>query len=76
VRRAYIKKTFFLRVKKTNSSIELIIFTLADSISEEERIVNFLLQCYNPDGGFGAAVGHDSHMLYTLSAVQVTRSFM
>ncbi|XP_063933817.1 geranylgeranyl transferase type-2 subunit beta-like isoform X2 [Zophobas morio] len=43
----------------------------SDSISEEERIVNFLLQCYNPDGGFGAAVGHDSHMLYTLSAVQI-----
>lgn len=38
---------------------------------EEEKIVQFTLACQNADGGFGGNVGHDSHLLYTLSAVQV-----
>ncbi|KAK5100768.1 Rab geranylgeranyltransferase [Exophiala xenobiotica] len=36
-----------------------------------DQTVQFVLECQNPDGGFGAAPGHDSHMLYTLSAVQI-----
>jgi geranylgeranyl transferase type-2 subunit beta len=35
------------------------------------EIINFVLSCQNKDGGFGAAPGHDSHMLYTVSAVQI-----
>lgn len=33
--------------------------------------IKFVLSCQNKDGGFGAAPGHDSHMLYTVSAVQI-----
>ncbi|KAL9618835.1 MAG: hypothetical protein Q9160_006494 [Pyrenula sp. 1 TL-2023] len=33
--------------------------------------IQFVLSCQNADGGFGAAPGHDSHMLYTVSAVQI-----
>jgi geranylgeranyl transferase type-2 subunit beta len=33
--------------------------------------IDFVLSCQNEDGGFGAAPGHDSHMLYTVSAVQI-----
>lgn len=33
--------------------------------------IKFVLQCQNKDGGFGAAPGHDSHMLYTTSAIQI-----
>ena len=33
--------------------------------------IKFVLSCQNNDGGFGAAPGHDSHMLYTVSAVQI-----
>ncbi|KAL9113728.1 MAG: hypothetical protein Q9227_002173 [Pyrenula ochraceoflavens] len=36
-----------------------------------EETVDFVLSCQNRDGGFGAAPGHDSHMLYTVSAVQI-----
>jgi geranylgeranyl transferase type-2 subunit beta len=43
----------------------------AQSAAEEAAIVQFVLGCYNADGGFGGSPGHDSHMLYTLSAVQV-----
>jgi geranylgeranyl transferase type-2 subunit beta len=38
---------------------------------QPDAIVDFVLSCQNCDGGFGGAVGHDSHMLYTLSAVQL-----
>ena len=30
-----------------------------------------MLSCQHESGGFGAAPGHDAHMLYTVSAVQV-----
>lgn len=36
-----------------------------------DQTINFVLECQNSDGGFGAAPGHDSHMLYTLSALQI-----
>lgn len=36
-----------------------------------DQTIKFVLQCHNADGGFGAAPGHDSHMLYTTSAIQI-----
>ncbi|RMD43964.1 hypothetical protein DV735_g1160, partial [Chaetothyriales sp. CBS 134920] len=36
-----------------------------------DKTIEFVLSCQNRDGGFGAAPGHDSHMLYTVSAVQI-----
>jgi geranylgeranyl transferase type-2 subunit beta len=36
-----------------------------------DQTIKFVLSCQNQDGGFGAAPGHDSHMLYTVSAVQI-----
>ena len=30
-----------------------------------------VLQCQHPSGGFGGSERHDSHLLYTLSAVQI-----
>jgi geranylgeranyl transferase type-2 subunit beta len=35
------------------------------------RILDWVLACAKPDGGFGGSERHDSHLLYTLSAVQV-----
>lgn len=35
------------------------------------EVVRFVLTCQNADGGFGGSSGHDSHLLYTLSAVQL-----
>lgn len=34
-------------------------------------MVDFVLSCLHDSGGFGAAPGHDAHMLYTVSAVQI-----
>ena len=34
-------------------------------------VIDFVLSCFHENGGFGAAPGHDAHMLYTVSAVQI-----
>ncbi|KAI0515206.1 terpenoid cyclases/protein prenyltransferase alpha-alpha toroid [Xylaria bambusicola] len=36
-----------------------------------DETVDFVLSCQHENGGFGAAPGHDAHMLYTVSAVQI-----
>ena len=36
-----------------------------------QATIDFVLSCQHEDGGFGAAPGHDAHMLYTVSAVQI-----
>ncbi|KAL8828798.1 MAG: hypothetical protein Q9191_002385 [Dirinaria sp. TL-2023a] len=41
-----------------------------DALPRDETI-DFVLSCQNENGGFGAAPGHDAHMLYTVSAVQI-----
>jgi prenyltransferase beta subunit len=41
-----------------------------DGLPREDAI-NFVLSCQRDNGGFGAAPGHDAHILYTVSAVQI-----
>ncbi|KAI2463608.1 geranylgerany transferase type II beta subunit [Annulohypoxylon bovei var. microspora] len=41
-----------------------------DALPRDEA-VDFVLSCQHETGGFGAAPGHDAHMLYTVSAVQI-----
>ena len=36
-----------------------------------EEITDFIKSCQHDCGGFSASIGHDPHLLYTLSAVQV-----
>ena len=36
-----------------------------------DETIAFVLSCQHDNGGFGAAPGHDAHMLYTVSAVQI-----
>jgi geranylgeranyl transferase type-2 subunit beta len=36
-----------------------------------DGILDFVFSCLHESGGFGAAPGHDAHMLYTVSAVQI-----
>lgn len=40
-----------------------------------ERILNFITESRNKDGGYGSAKGHDSQLLHTLCAVQVINFF-
>jgi geranylgeranyl transferase type-2 subunit beta len=41
-----------------------------DALPRDETI-EFVLSCQHDNGGFGAAPGHDSHLLSTVSAVQI-----
>lgn len=41
-----------------------------DALPRDETI-DFVLSCQHESGGFGAAPGHDAHMLSTVSAVQI-----
>jgi geranylgeranyl transferase type-2 subunit beta len=41
-----------------------------DALPRDETI-EFVLSCQLDSGGFGAAPGHDAHLLYTASAVQI-----
>eukprot|EP00976_Prorocentrum_cordatum_P035207 715659-Prorocentrum_minimum.AAC.1 len=36
---------------------------------DQEEILGFVNKCQHPSGGFGGNIGHDAHLLYTLSAV-------
>ncbi|KAL4811104.1 terpenoid cyclases/protein prenyltransferase alpha-alpha toroid [Aspergillus unguis] len=36
-----------------------------------DKSIDFVLSCQKDNGGFGAAPGHDAHLLYTVSAVQL-----
>jgi len=38
---------------------------------EKQEVLEFIKSCQHGCGGFGASVGHDPHILYTLSAVQI-----
>lgn len=42
---------------------------------DRQQVVTFLRQCVEESGGISASVGHDPHLLYTLSAVQVNIIF-
>lgn len=37
----------------------------------QQEIVDFIKACQHECGGISASIGHDPHLLYTLSAVQV-----
>lgn len=41
-----------------------------DAVDREE-VVSWVLQCQHDCGGFSGNIGHDPHILYTLSAVQI-----
>ena len=35
------------------------------------EVIEFVKKCHHENGGFSASTGHDPHLLYTLSAIQV-----
>lgn len=44
---------------------------LSCMIMKRDDIIQFILDCHHPDGGFAPCRGHDPHILSTLSAIQV-----
>jgi geranylgeranyl transferase type-2 subunit beta len=41
----------------------------------EEEVISWLMTCQHESGGFAGNTGHDPHILYTLSAVQILALF-
>eukprot|EP00835_Amoeboradix_gromovi_P003150 NODE_198_length_15297_cov_0.486182.p6 type:complete len:315 gc:universal NODE_198_length_15297_cov_0.486182:3113-4057(+) len=42
-----------------------------EDVLDSAKITNFVLNCHHSSGGFSGAIGHDPHLLYTLSAIQI-----
>ena len=42
---------------------------------DREFVIDFVMRCRQPCGGFAGNVDHDAHILYTLSAVQILALF-
>ncbi|KAL6573396.1 Geranylgeranyl transferase type-2 subunit beta 1 [Orobanche hederae] len=45
-----------------------------DAVDQDE-VVSWIMQCQHESGGFGGNIGHDPHVLFTLSAIQVLALF-
>lgn len=39
---------------------------------DKQEVLDFVKKCQHENGGFAASLGHDPHLLYTLSAIQVS----
>mmetsp|Transcript_4835 Transcript_4835/g.7227 ORF Transcript_4835/g.7227 Transcript_4835/m.7227 type:complete len:156 (-) Transcript_4835:687-1154(-) len=51
------------------------LFSALEEMPKDE-ILGFVSKCFDESsGGFGGSIGHDPHLLYTLSAVQVYALF-
>lgn len=44
-------------------------------VVKQDEVISWIMPCQHESGGFGGNVGHDPHVLYTLSAVQVLALF-
>ncbi|CAI9112907.1 OLC1v1013417C1 [Oldenlandia corymbosa var. corymbosa] len=42
---------------------------------DQDEVIPWVMQCQHESGGFGGNIGHDPHLLYTLSAIQVLALF-
>jgi geranylgeranyl transferase type-2 subunit beta len=45
-------------------------FSLSSPLTRES-IINFAVECQCEEGGFGGNIGHDAHLTFTLSAIQI-----
>lgn len=48
----------------------LYLMNKADEVNTDE-IIDFIRACLHDNGGYSGNIGHDPHLLYTLSAVQI-----
>ncbi|KAK4482595.1 hypothetical protein RD792_009759 [Penstemon davidsonii] len=45
-----------------------------DAVDKDE-VVSWIMECQDESGGFGGNIGHDPHVLFTLSAIQILALF-
>lgn len=63
--------TEHLRLNGTYWGLTALCLLDAKDAFNKNDIVNFVMSCHNEDGGFGSFPKHDSHLLSTISALQI-----
>ena len=63
--------TEYLRVSGMYWGLTVMDLMASLELMQKEDVLDFVHQCQHECGGVGASCGHDAHLLYTLSAVQV-----
>ena len=63
--------TEHLRVSGAYWGLSAMFLLGKEDMMEKDRIVTHVAACQAEGGGFGGNIGHDPHMVYTLSAVQI-----
>lgn len=61
----------YLRMSGVYWSLTAMHIMQAADRMDREGILQFVQDCQHDNGGFSAAPGHDPHLLYTLSAIQI-----
>lgn len=61
-----------LSLLKSSEQVDTLMGITTPTDSRPISLVDWTMSCYQPKtGGFGGNVGHDAHLLYTLSAIQI-----
>ncbi|OAA53958.1 rab beta subunit [Niveomyces insectorum RCEF 264] len=63
--------TEHLRLNGLYWGLASLFFINKPDVLARDQTIEFVLSCQCENGGFAAAPGHDAHMLYTVSAVQI-----
>lgn len=63
--------TEYLRMSGVYWGLTAMFLMNKQDMMEKDEILEFVQSCQHDNGGFGASENHDSHLLYTLSAIQV-----
>lgn len=64
-------KTEYLRMNGIYWGLTVMDLMHALDKMNKDEVVDFVKQCQHPCGGFSPSIGHDPHLLSTLSAVQI-----
>ena len=67
--------TEFLRMSGVYWGLTSMFLMNKQDMMEKDEIIEFVKSCHHDNGGFGASQYHDPHLLYTLSAIQVSCIF-
>jgi len=61
-----------LSLLKSPEQVDTLIMGISAPKDNRPSLVDWVMSCYEErTGGFGGNVGHDAHLLYTLSAIQI-----
>lgn len=63
--------TEYLRMSGLYWGLTTLALLSRENLLPADEVMKFILECVHESGGICPSVGHDPHLLYTLSAIQV-----